>query len=92
MRWGMRGVRRVGPYFIRYSASVRDRGRGASAGWTSQGFKLGRLTVNTTTGRWSYDTPGPGSGSGEVPDWVMRALPTFLTRQPDGSPFFTERS
>jgi hypothetical protein len=87
MRWRMRGVRRVGPYFIRYGASVRQ-GQGGRAGWTSQGFKLGRLTVNTTRGRWTYDTPGPGSAAGQVPDWMMRALPAFLTRQPDGSQFF----
>lgn len=79
-RWGAKTVWRLGPYFRRYAVSVsRDRSKG---GWTSQGFKLGRLTANTTSGRWTYDTPGPGSAAGDLPAWLLRVLPAWLTKQP----------
>lgn len=82
-RWGARKVWRLGPYFRRYSASVTA--TGSKAGWTSQGVAAGRATANFTTGRWTYDTVGPGSASGDIPAWVMRALPRWLVRQPDGT-------
>lgn len=83
---------RVGPYFRRLSLTA-DR-RGVRAGWTSQGFrwrwgKAGPCTVNTTTGRISWDHPGPGAHSRDIPDWVMRRLPRWLTRQPDGTDFYS---
>lgn len=28
---------------------------------TSHGIKVWRLNINFTTGRWSFDTPGPGA-------------------------------
>lgn len=75
---------RVGPYFRHHAATIdRD---GARGGWTSQGFRFrwrgGPITANTTTGRYTWDSPGPGSVSGDIPDWVMRALPKWLTKQP----------
>lgn len=54
-------------------------------GWTSQGFRFGTLTVNTTAGTWTWDSPGPGSVQNDIPAWVLRALPAFLTRQPDST-------
>jgi hypothetical protein len=80
-KFGTKLTTRVGPYFRRYAVSVtRSKARG---GWTSQGFKFGRLTANTTTGRYSYDTPGRGSYQDDIPEWIMRRLPTFLTKQPE---------
>lgn len=62
VKFRARKVFRFGPYFRRYSASA---GRGGTrGGFTSHGIKIGRLTYNFTTRRWSFDTPGPGSFSG----------------------------
>jgi len=78
-------------YFRRFSATAgkrRTQRRGRNRiGWTSQGFKFGDMTVNTTRGTFAYDTPGPGGVEEDLPQWVMRALNStpftrWLTRQP----------
>ncbi len=80
MRYGAKTVTRFGPYFRRYAVSLR-RGQ-ARGGWTSQGFRFGRLTANTTTGKYTFNTPGAGSVHGNIPTWIMQALPRFLTKKP----------
>lgn len=79
-RYHARKPLRIGPYFRHFSTTVTA--NGGRAGWTSQGFKFGQLTANTTTGRYTWDNPGPGSVSNDIPEWIMRALPSFLTKQP----------
>lgn len=79
-------------YFRRFSATAgkrrKQRGTGeVRAGWTSQGFKFGKATINTTAGTIAYDTPGPGGVDEDLPQWVMNALNStpltrWLTRQP----------
>jgi hypothetical protein len=64
VRWHARKPLRLGPYFRRYSATVRK--DGARGGFTSHGFRfplgpLGVLTWNLTHRRWTWDNPGPGS-------------------------------
>lgn len=70
--WRARKTLRLGPaqahYFRRYSASATT--AQATGGFTSHGFKLGRLTVNLTRRTWTFDTPGPGSATGDLPAWL----------------------
>ena len=90
MRWHTRGAFRFGPYFRQYAVQVTNTRRNR-AGWTSQGFHFRslKLTVNTTRGIWSWDSPGRGAVDGLVPVWVMDLLPLWLTRQPDGREWYT---
>lgn len=89
MTWRARKPLRIGPYFRNYSASAK-RGRGVKVGWASQGFTLGnpnrwygRVTVNLTRGKWSWNHPGPGGFTDlDIPAWVVAALPRRLTRKP----------
>lgn len=66
MRWGTR--KRIGrTYYRNYTATVDE--RGPRARFTSHGIRiplgpLGSFTKNLTTGRWSWDHPGPGAISG----------------------------
>jgi hypothetical protein len=86
MRYRARGLYRMGPYFRRFSASAgkrrsQRRGGPPRAGWTSQGFMFGNLTVNTTSRTYTYDTPGPGAVEEDMPEWSVRLLDsTPLTR------------
>lgn len=55
VRFRARKTLRFGPYYRIYSSN------GGAPRCTSHGIKIGRLTYNLTTRRWSFDTPGPGS-------------------------------
>lgn len=51
MAWNFRMRPSLGPFHVNIS----------KRGFRSVSVTLWRLTKNLTTGRWSFDTPGPGS-------------------------------
>lgn len=64
MRFRARKTWRIGPYFRNYAMSAGE-GRNR-LGFTSHGFRIriplvGRITHNLTTGKTTWDSPGPGS-------------------------------
>jgi len=61
-------------YFRNYAMSASRAGMGA--GFRSHGVRIGRLTLNFTLRRWTFDTPGRGSVSGSFPVWMGGSNPS----------------